>query len=986
MRFKPSFTKCTKFFRASVLLLMAGFLQTSVWGASDSSVKDKGTAATASTNASLSPAALPGDTALAPATGKQEKPQIARGGETSLAVWSDTRTALAPNGTMTVGGGGPYAGPGLGTMNDLYAARLDQNGNVIDQHPIVISQASHNQSSPQVSWNGQNWLVVWYQELETDYYNYQMRAVRVSPAGVVLDATPMTIGTATNNLGSIPASVLFDGTNWVVFWQGFAPSLTARSVFAARVAADGTVLDPQGFAVHNHPNQNLGDPDVAYNGSGFLLVFHDLGNQTVYGLRLSQSLTAIGAIFPINTFSPTKPTKPQVASDGTDYLVVWDEHPFSGNIGGVTGSRVSAAGQVLNPSGLIVDGNVGTSESFPSVAWNGANYFVSYMSGFNPVINVKRVSSAGAVLDANPIRVSSSPAIAVFPALTSGFNGGVQIVWHDLRADEDIYTAQVSASGIVSNEAPVSLGAPRQSKPRMAFGGGVFLTVFQREISGNAQTYGQRLDASGHALDAEPLLISDLANRQNENPSVAFNGTNFLVAWDRLEVDQFGNRVRKVYGRRVSTAGTPVDAAPFFVMNGLTPDVAALGDTFLTVAIRPVGSQMRYVEAVRVTGAGVVLGSPTLVLTNFNFAPRVATFGSRWLVVFEYHSRHDVSSSSIRASFVDQAGVATPTFVIAGNANEDTPHLAVSGTEALIVWADNSTNQNNIKGRRIQTDGTLLGASLGFVISDALGNQFLPAVTWDGAQYIATWLDQRNELFPIQPRGDIYAAHIDSAGTVLDPAGFPVANSTLPEETPFVASANGATIFAYSAFYNQSPFSAMRVTTRSSSPSVTEGMVAVSRKLHGAMGPGDINLPLTGTLGVEPRSGGGAGDHQMVMTFTAPVTLVQAQVTTGVGSVSNMSVVGSEVTIDLTGVTDAQVISVTLFGVNGATDVAVPMGVLLGDTTGNGTVNASDLAQTKANSGQPLTQANFRTDATVSGVINASDVALVKSQSGRALP
>ena len=259
MKPQHSFTKRTKFFRVFLLLLAASFLETAVWGATRGAEIRNGTVAATSTNVNLSPAApLPGDIALAPATGKQEKPQIAKGGETSLAVWSDTRTALAPNGTMTVGGGGPYSGVGLGTMNDIYAARLDQNGNVIDQHPLVISQTSYDQSSPQVSWNGQNWLVVWYQELETDYHNYQMRAVRVSPAGVVLDSTPMTIGPATNNLGSWPASVVFDGTNWVVFWQAFAPSLTTRSVFAARIAADGAVLDPQGFAVYNHTRPKPG--------------------------------------------------------------------------------------------------------------------------------------------------------------------------------------------------------------------------------------------------------------------------------------------------------------------------------------------------------------------------------------------------------------------------------------------------------------------------------------------------------------------------------------------------------------------------------------------------------------------------------------------------------------------------------------------------------------------------------------------------------
>jgi hypothetical protein len=466
-----------------------------------------------------------------------------------------------------------------------------------------------------------------------------------------------------------------------------------------------------------------------------------------------------------------------------------------------------------------------------------------------------------------------------------------------------------------------------------------------------------------------------------------------MVVWDRVEVDQFGNRTSKVYGRRVSTGGTLVDASQLYIMDGLTPDVATLGDTFLTVGVRPVG-QTRNVYSVRVSGAGALLGSPTLVMAAFNFAPRVAVLGNRWLVVWEYHSGHDATTSWIRGAFVDPNGAVAPSFEVAisdspfgiNYSYDDTPHLAVSGNEALIVWADNDTDQNNIKGRRIQADGTLLGSNLGIVISDAPGNQFLPAVSWDGTQYLATWLDQRNEQFPIQPRGDIYAARINQDGTVLDSTGFPVANSVLPEETPFVVSANQITVFAYSAFYDHSPFSAMRVTTRSSSSSVTEGMVAVSRKVHGAMGAGDINLPLTGTLGVEPRTGGGSGNHQIVVTFTAPVTLSRAQVTSGIGSVSSLSVVGPEVTIDLTGVADAQTITVTLFGVNNATDVAVPMGVLLGDTTGNGTVNASDIAQTKANSGQSLTQANFRTDVTVSGAINASDIALVKSKSGSALP
>ena len=53
------------------------------------------------------------------------------------------------------------------------------------------------------------------------------------------------------------------------------------------------------------------------------------------------------------------------------------------------------------------------------------------------------------------------------------------------------------------------------------------------------------------------------------------------------------------------------------------------------------------------------------------------------------------------------------------------------------------------------------------------------------------------------------------------------------------------------------------------------------------------------------------------------------------------------------------------------------MGVLAGDTNGSGTVNAGDVSQTKGQSGQVVTGANFRTDVNVNGSINAGDIALV---------
>ena len=86
---------------------------------------------------------------------------------------------------------------------------------------------------------------------------------------------------------------------------------------------------------------------------------------------------------------------------------------------------------------------------------------------------------------------------------------------------------------------------------------------------------------------------------------------------------------------------------------------------------------------------------------------------------------------------------------------------------------------------------------------------------------------------------------------------------------------------------------------------------------------------------------------------------------------------------------NAQRLTVALFDTDDGTnsgDVGVRMGVLIGDTTGDGVVNASDVGQTKSQVGQEVNGSNFRTDVAPNGIINASDVALVKSKSGTGLP
>jgi predicted outer membrane repeat protein len=167
-------------------------------------------------------------------------------------------------------------------------------------------------------------------------------------------------------------------------------------------------------------------------------------------------------------------------------------------------------------------------------------------------------------------------------------------------------------------------------------------------------------------------------------------------------------------------------------------------------------------------------------------------------------------------------------------------------------------------------------------------------------------------------------------------------------------------------------------------------LAAVSRKTHGSAGTFDIPLPLTGEPGVECRSSG--GNHTLVFTFTHNLVSGSASLTTGVGSVQGSpSFNGKTMTVNLTGVADVQRITVTSSNVTDEfsqvlPSTAVSVNMLVGDINGSKVVNASDIGAVKAQSGLPVTSANFRADVAVSGGITASDIGLVKSRSGASVP
>jgi len=371
-----------------------------------------------------------------------------------------------------------------------------------------------------------------------------------------------------------------------------------------------------------------------------------------------------------------------VAWNGTNFLVAWMDSR-SGTNSDVYGARVNAAGVVQDPADIPISTNINDQHA-PALAWDGTNYLVAWedsRSGTSSDIYGARVSAAGAVQDASGIPISTATSDQISPTLAwDGTN--FLVAWIDLRSGPtyDIYGTRVSAAGAVQNSAgiPISTAADNQYFPALEWDGTNFLVAWQDFRSGTSfDIYGARVSGAGAVQDATGIPISTAASDQLR-PALAWNGSNYLVAWEDLR----SGTTLDIYGARVSAAGAVQDAA----------------------------------------------GIPISTAAN--------------------HQAY--------------------------------PDLAWDSTNYLVVWTDFRVGTGDIYGTRVNTAGAVQDAA-GIPISTAAGNQLSPALAWDGSNHLVAWEDARSG-------SDVYGARVSAAGAVQDGAGVALAASAASESAPAVTS------------------------------------------------------------------------------------------------------------------------------------------------------------------------------------------------------
>jgi hypothetical protein len=274
-----------------------------------------------------------------------------------------------------------------------------------------------------------------------------------------------------------------------------------------------------------------------------------------------------------------------------------------------------------------------------------------------------------------------------------------------------------------------------------------------------------------------------------------------------------------IFGKRVGADGTVLDANAFEIIPGNMPDVEALGDTFLVVSTHEATNHIRPAKAVRVSGAGVVLGSPQNIGSSYALSPKVTAFGGRWLAVWHRRPTHDNPRSRGYGNFINPDGTPASEFQFAGNGLDPvkTANVAAGAEQALIVYYQTqpgNATSGDIWGRRILPDGTFLDGTPGIQITSAPNAQLLPSLAWNGTEYVVAYEDWRNVPYLDYPISDIFGTRVSTAGAVLDPNGFPVADDFIPEIQPVVSSIGGSYLIGFANFKYAPPFGSYRIDIR----------------------------------------------------------------------------------------------------------------------------------------------------------------------------
>jgi hypothetical protein len=618
-------------------------------------------------------------------------------------------------------GGGVFLVAWIDIREHLWVTRVDRNGAVVDQSGIQLSaEYSH---APTVAFDGTNFLVAWGG-------SGPIQARRVSPGGAVLDPEPIVL----SSTPGVP-EVSFGGGTYLVVWDRFDSGSESAVIAGTRLRPDGVVLRPADVLILDPGDSSQHQIDIAFDGTHHLLVWDqgDPWSSDVHGTLVGTDGVAVGPVQPIST-AVGEQRRPVVASTGSGFFVAWEDRVQGYD---VYGARVRPDGSVVDAAGIRIGAAADSFYYAPhDVTWDGVDVLVTWQAGAfgQESIRGTRVDPSGTVLDPDGVELADG----FHPA--TAFDGTRHLVTSAIR----LYARDIVAGARVTpGLAPldpdgftVAVGADQQSDLDVVSDGANHFAVWVDNRTGSPAVYGGRIGPEGQLLDGAGFAVSVPAESYVEGPSVAFDGTNFLVVW----VERPRNDANFLRAARISRSGAILERFDIDQPSYISiPEVEFGNGVFLVVWAR-----FEVLVAARVTPDGSVLdpGGFELGWSYLTTVPEI-----------------DVAAGAAEFLVVLQTGRSTDT-----------------------------GSDNNVYGVVVTPEGTVAAGRI--VVATGELDQSHPRVAWQDGTYLVVWHAADDDYWP-PGSADIVGARLDGSGTVLDPAGIPVSTAPNDQQQPDVAGAGG---------------------------------------------------------------------------------------------------------------------------------------------------------------------------------------------------
>jgi MYXO-CTERM domain-containing protein len=582
------------------------------------------------------------------------------------------------------------------------------------------------------------------------------RAAMLSPAGALDLPLP------SNGYGRpLEPTVAYNGTNYLVAWvDPDRVPFGNQAVFAARVAPGGAVLDTSGIPVHTSSLAHQGVA-AASDGTEFLVVWEEPA--TIRAALVTGAGVVLSSVALV-TGNFNLQARPTIAFGGGTYFVAWRQTVGSDQ-GEIYGARVSTTGAVLDAGGLAVGLAAGVQET-PAATFNGQNFLVVWRDVTDQYVYGARVSTAGGLLDPVPHLIAQTDAKGG-PALAGG-PGHSLAAWPAGSSNDAIYAVRIETTGQPAGLPTTIVTATNDERdPTVVWTGSQYRVFWTRTVAGSSKrVVGATLSAAAALVGPVGLAVSGVdANGQDRMmPAAAASSNEALVTW----ISESGPR--QVKGTRLDGSGTVIDSIPLDIdrsaNNQRWPFIASAGSGFLVTWNDFRNGQNEDIYGVRLGSNGTPLDSPAIAIaTGANDQQYAATAsnGTDYLVTYlrsGFPGRGTYATRVTAAGQVlDPAGIT----IAVNQGYQDGVVLAFDGTNYVVAFEqidDGQPDPSRICVQRVSPAGSLVGGLI--TLAGPQGNFAAPSIACGALNCLVVWSDT------MSPPSDVHGRRIDSNGNLLD--------------------------------------------------------------------------------------------------------------------------------------------------------------------------------------------------------------------------